>query len=233
MLDPAGRVIMLSGASRGIGLAIAKGLHGKGYSLSLGVRRPADLEEKLAALAGERLSIHAYDAGDPYAPDGWVAATLARYGRLDGLVNNAGIYRDTKIADFDPAPYDELHEVNVKGPIRLFGAALPALKQTGTGRVVNLASLSGKRVAGGSLGYSMSKFAVVAFTHQIRKDHWDDGIRACAICPGFVASDMAAGITDTPLQDMTQPEDVAELIATVLALAEHRLGRRDPDQLAL
>jgi NAD(P)-dependent dehydrogenase (short-subunit alcohol dehydrogenase family) len=83
--------------------------------------------------------------------------------------------------------------------------------------VVNLASLSGKRVANENLGYAMSKFAVVAMTQEIRRQGFEHGIRACAVCPGFVATDMTAGAT-WPREQMSRPEDVAELIATVLRL---------------
>ncbi len=221
MLDPTGRVVMLSGASRGIGLAIANCLYDKGYTLSLGVRKPGELAEVMGDKVGERLSVHAYDAGDAEAPKNWLAETLQQHRRLDALVNNAGIFHPTTIETEDETLYDAMWQVNVKGPLRLVRAAVPYLKASGSGRVINLASLSGKRVAGGSLGYSMSKFAVVALTQQIRFEFWDDGIRATAICPSFVASDMAAGITDMPREEMSQPEDLAEVVATALALPNH------------
>ena len=89
---------------------------------------------------------------------------------------------------------------------------------SGEGRVVNLASLSGKRVANENIGYAMSKFAVVALTQEVRRNGWDHGIRATAVCPGFVDTDMTAHVTKFPRERMSRPEDVAVLIETVLRL---------------
>jgi NADP-dependent 3-hydroxy acid dehydrogenase YdfG len=219
MLDPKGRVVMLSGANRGIGLALAKALLEKGYSLSLGIRRPEAMADLLPeASPPQRLTTHLYDATDADAPGRWVAETLEQHGHIDALINNAGIYRGVRLIDDDETALDELWEVNVKGPLRMIRAAWPQLQAAGSGRVINLASLSGKRVTGDAVGYSMSKFAVVALTHQLRRDGWESGIRATAICPSFVRSDMAEGITSVPPEAMTQPEDLAELVTTILAL---------------
>ena len=109
-------------------------------------------------------------------------------------------------------------EVNVKGPLRLIRLALPWLKKSGSGRIVNVASLSGKRVKNAYAGYAMSKFAVVALTHAVRRLGWDHGVRATAICPSFVATDMTAEVTAVPRGEMIQPADLAELVATALAL---------------
>jgi len=217
MLDPAGRVVMISGANRGIGRAVAQCLLDKGYSLSLGARSPSGLAEGFEG-PEDRLIAEAYEAEDPEAPARWVQATLQRYGRIDALVNNAGIYRATTLFDEDEAPLDEMWRINVKGPLRMIRAAYPHLKASGAGRVINVASLSGKRVVGDAIGYTMSKHAAVALTHQVRRSGWDDNVRACAICPSFVKSDMAAGITDMPTEKMIQPGDLSELIATVIAL---------------
>jgi NADP-dependent 3-hydroxy acid dehydrogenase YdfG len=219
MLDPKGRVVMLSGATRGIGLALAKALLEKGYSLSLGIRRPEAMAGLLPeASPPQRLTTHLYDATDADAPGRWVAETLEQHGHIDALINNAGIYRGVRLIDDDETALDELWEVNVKGPLRMIRAAWPQLQAAGSGRVINLASLSGKRVTGDAVGYSMSKFAVVALTHQLRRDGWESGIRATAICPSFVRSDMAESITSVPPEAMTQPEDLAELVTTILAL---------------
>ena len=109
-------------------------------------------------------------------------------------------------------------DVNVKGPLRLIRLAMPWLRKSGSGRIVNLSSLSGKRVKNAHAGYAMSKFAVVALTHAVRRLGWDDGVRATAICPSFVATDMTARVTAVPRGEMIQPDDLAELVATALAL---------------
>ncbi len=218
MLSPQGRVIMVSGANRGIGLAVARALHAKGYTLSLGARDPAKLEAATRDLGSERLFRAAFDARDLAIGEAWVRGTAERWGRIDGLVNNAAIALDVAIEDEDESAYDAMWEINVKGPLRLIRLALPHLRRAGSGRIVNIASLSGKRVKNDKAGYAMSKFAVMALTHAARRAGWADGVRATALCPGFVATDMTQWVTDFPRESMTQPEDLAELVATVLAL---------------
>lgn len=207
---------MISGASRGIGLAIARELQQAGHALSLGIRRPGDFSDPLAA-DGEVL-IHRYDACDRSAAAPWVEATVARFGRIDVLVNNAGISRFVGLEDGSEDDLDDLLAVNVAAPFRVIRAALPHLKAAGSGRVINVASLSGKRVMGLNAGYQMSKHAVVALTHAVRRIGWEHGIRATALCPGFVDTDLTAHVTDMPREQMTDPADLARLVAAVVAL---------------
>lgn len=213
MLEIPGRVIMISGANRGIGHAIAHCLLDKGYSLSLGARDPGSI-----GLAGEAVMAHPYDAADAASSEAWVAATVERFGRIDGLVNNAGIALNTSIEDADETAYDQMWEINVKGPLRMTRLALPHLKACGSGRIVNVASLSGKRILSTGAGYAMSKFAVIALSHATRRIAWDDGVRVTALCPGLVATDMTRDWSDFPSEDMIDPADLAELAATALAL---------------
>ena len=217
MLSPQGRVVLVSGANRGIGLAVARCLHDKGYSLSLGARDVAALEAELGDLDDERTLTQRFDAEEPRSSEAWVEATLARYGRIDALVNNAGIIGPARIEDGEEA-FDRLWAVNVKAPLRMIRLCLPHLKRSGSGRIVNVASLSGKRVINDNAGYAMSKFAVMALTDAARRVAWDEGLRATAICPGLVATDMTAAVDSVAAADMTQPEDVAELVALAIAL---------------
>jgi len=212
MLSCEGRVVMISGASRGIGAAIARRLDAAGYRLSLGLRRP-----EAAPVAGERVLAARWSAAEAASAKAWVAATVERFGRIDAVVNNAGIAKLFRLEDEDERVLDEMWEVNVKGPLRVIRAALPHLRESGAGRVVNVASLSGKRVKNEGAGYAMTKHAVVALTHSVRLIGWKDGIRATALCPGFVRTDMTAKAS-FPRDEMTRPEDLAELVAAVLAL---------------
>jgi NAD(P)-dependent dehydrogenase (short-subunit alcohol dehydrogenase family) len=212
MLDPKGRVIMVSGASRGIGRAVVRRLLGAGWAVSAGVRDPR------AVGAAPNLSVHRYEAESAALAEAWVAETLARHGRLDALVNAAGINPRATLLDPDEAAFDAMWAVNVKGPMRLIRLAWPHLAAAGEGRVVNLASLSGKRVANENIGYAMSKFALIALTHAVRREGWDRGIRASALCPGFVATDMTAGVASFPRERMTDPRDIAALVETLLRL---------------
>ncbi|MCK6449275.1 MAG: SDR family NAD(P)-dependent oxidoreductase [Alphaproteobacteria bacterium] len=218
MLDPKGRVVMVSGANRGIGLAIARSLHDKGYTLSLGARDQAALERATAGFDAGRVLRCAYDAAKPPTNEAWVAATVDRFGRIDAVVNNAGIAPLVKIEDADESKLDQLWAINVKAPLRMIRLALPHLRRSGSGRVVNVASLSGKRVKNENVGYAMSKFALVAMTHALRLIGWSDGVRATALCPGFVATDLTAGVTRVARHDMIDPADLAELAAAVIAL---------------
>jgi NADP-dependent 3-hydroxy acid dehydrogenase YdfG len=216
MGDGVATVAMISGANRGIGLAIARELRQTGLALSLGIRRPEDFSDPLAA--DDEVLIHGYDALDRNAATLWVDATIARFGRIDVLVNNAGISRFVGLEDGSEDDLDALLAVNVKAPFRLIRAALPHLKAAGSGRVINVASLSGKRVMGLNAGYQMSKHAIVALTHAVRRVGREHGIRATALCPGFVSTDLTTHVTDIPHDQMTDPADLAKLVAAVVAL---------------
>ncbi|WP_274426889.1 SDR family NAD(P)-dependent oxidoreductase [Chelativorans sp. YIM 93263] len=208
-----GRVALISGATRGIGLSVARLLRLDGWQLSLGIRDPA----RAGAETSEDHVI-SYDATSG-SENEWVRAAMDRFGRIDAVVCCAGIMTPRNIIEIDDEALNEMLEVNVKSPRRLVSAAWDALKTCGTGRVVILASLSGKRVkSSGSSSYAMTKHAAVAFTHGIRQAGWDDGIRATAICPGYVNTEMARAITDFPPEEMTQPEDVAKLVHLALKL---------------
>jgi len=212
-------VVMLSGASRGIGAAIAQRLYDDGYTLSLGVRDPAGVAPALAA-DKERVLIEHYDAFDPLSPAAWVDATLARFGRLDALINNAGILLEITLDRGDDTALDTMWEVNVKGPFRTIRAAMPALKVSGRGRVINVASTDGKRYRPtDSVGYAMTKHAVMALTHAARFDGWESGVRATALCPGAVNTELIAHFASaSPVADRLRPETVADTIAFLLTL---------------
>ncbi|MCA1298548.1 SDR family NAD(P)-dependent oxidoreductase [Stappia indica] len=219
MLNPEGRVIMVSGASRGIGLAIARTLLAKGYAVSAGARDPERVQAGLkGAPGGDKLLCARYDAADRASHEAWLGATLDRFGRLDGLVNNAGTSNTFSIEEGEEAELDALWAINVKGPLFLTRICLPHLKAAGNGRVINVASLSGKRVRNENIAYNMTKHAVMALTHGTRRIGWDHGVRATAICPSFVATDLTDGVTKISREAMIDPEDFAEITALALAL---------------
>jgi NADP-dependent 3-hydroxy acid dehydrogenase YdfG len=211
MLEVGNRIVMVSGASRGIGRAVVERLLASGFRVSAGLRDPSRLAES------ERLMTHRYDAEDAKSPVSWVNATVARWGGIDAIVNTAGINPKVRVSDEGENELDEMWRVNVKGPLRLVRATLPHLAVCGHGRVINLGSLSGKRV-GGNVGYAMTKFAVVALTHGIRREGRAAGIRATVICPGYVATDMTLNDDEIPRHEMSQPDDIARLAETALML---------------
>ena len=237
MLSPEGRVIMISGANRGIGYELAKCLHDKGYSLSLGARDEVNLAEKINDFDAGRMMTHRFEAQDVTTSEAWVKATADRFGRIDGLVNVAGISAPFTIVDEDEGVLDEMFEVNVKAPLRLIRLALPYLKQSGSGRIVNVCSASGKRVSTDYVGYHMTKFAAVALSHAARRIAWDEGVRAIALCPGVTNTGMSEGKGKGATDLMTQPDDLAEVAATLMALpnnasvAEIVVNRRLEDML--
>ena len=218
MIDPKGRVAMVSGANRGIGFAIVNCLYHAGYTISAAARNIEALRESLAHLNKERLLLASYDAGDRQTQDQWVETTLQHFGRIDALVNNAGTSNTFRIDEGDESELDALWAVNVKGPLFLTRACLPALKASGQGRIVNIGSLSGKRVRNDNAAYNLSKFALLALTHGTRRLGWEDGVRVTAVCPSFVATDLTAGVTKISREEMIDPADLAEMVAMVIAL---------------
>jgi NAD(P)-dependent dehydrogenase (short-subunit alcohol dehydrogenase family) len=215
-----GRVVAISGASRGLGAALAKHLHAEGYTLALGVRDPARTRASLG-LGETRVSYHHCDATDLASVDAWIDASVAAHGRLDALVNNAGILRRVTFDEGDEADLDALWQVNVKAPFRAIKRALPHLKATGAGRIVNIASTDGKRYrdASVSLGYVMSKHALVALSHAAKFAGWDSGLRATALCPGAIDTDLIAGLAGvSPPASRLSPATVAEVVALLLKL---------------
>ena len=208
-------MVMVSGANRGIGATIATRLAADGYRLSLGARRTDALAESAPDIEPERLLLNHHEATDIDSARRWVDATVERFGGIDVLINCAGIVDRTALESMDEEVLDDMWAVNVKGPLRLTRLALPHLRQSGSGRVINMASLSAKRIKGDAIvGYSMTKYALLALSHAIRQIGWDDGIRVTAVCPGPVATDMMDPDDDT----ITQPSDVADLVATMIAL---------------
>jgi len=218
MLNPEGRVVLISGPNRGIGWAVAQRLYADGYAVSLGTRDPKKMAAMTAGWDQARVHHAVYDGADWATHQAWVDAAFQRFGRIDGLVNNAGVSRAMTIRDATEAALDEIWTVNCKAPLSMIQSALPHLEASGSGRVVNVSSLSGKRVKNDNVGYAMSKFAVMALTHALRRLSWDKGLRATAVCPSFVRTDMTAGATQIRPEEMIDPADFATLIATVMAL---------------
>lgn len=223
MRDITGCVAMISGANRGIGEAIAAALHADGWALSLGAREPASLEASAAeyrtdAGGGPAVSLHRYDATDPEAAERWTAETIAAHGRIDCLVNNAGVAYPDPFEDLTEDTLDEMWEVNAKGPFLMLRATLDHLRRSGEGRIVNVISMSGKRVRGTfAPGYAMSKHAAMALHHSVRHLTFPDGIRCTAVCPGYVQTDMTSDFGVDP-SIMIQADDLAQALATILRL---------------
>lgn len=216
MIPAKDRVVMISGANRGIGLAAAKHLASLGYTLSLGARDPASIP--MEGLAGALT--HRWEATEAQTSSDWVDATISRFGRIDAVFLNAGVEVGGSLLTGKEEEFDLMFAVNFKGPLWLARAALPHLKASGHGRVINLVSLAGKRVMRSEiLGYSASKFAANALTHAIREDGWADGVRATSICPGLVDTRMVEHVTAPEGAFKIKPEDIAATVAYALSLS--------------
>lgn len=215
MLSPEGRVVMISGANRGIGLATAKLLAEQGYALSLGARNPAAIP---LDQIGTDAMVARWEAEDRSTSAAWAEATIERFGHISAVVMNAGVELGGALEGGDEADFNRMWDVNFMGPLRLVRACLPALRRDGQGRVANVVSLSGKRtMRHEGLGYSASKHAAIALTHAIRQSGWADGVRATSICPGLVETDMTARVTAPEGQYKMTPESIAEAIAYAIA----------------
>ncbi len=217
------RKILISGASRGIGKAIALKLLKEGHSISLGVRKKeklinTPLDPKLNN--PERLFIHTYDATDKYSSKMWVENTVKAFKNIDTLIHCAAVFKRTNLIfdDNEILDIENLWKVNVMGPWILTKDSWKYLSMNNSARIIVLVSMSGKRSKGNLAGYSMSKFALMSLCQTMRNEGWEKGIRVTAICPGWVNTDMARDINYFPKLDMTQPKDIANICSNLLQL---------------
>ena len=220
IIKPENRVILISGASSGIGLATAKYLLNEGYTLSLGVRNIEKTKELLSKFKSKNYIVNKFEATELKTIDSWVENTVNNYGKIDGLVNNAGIL---KIISFDEGEIEDLNElwqVNLVAPFYLTKLCLPHIKKTKNGRIINIASTDGKSYRESvSVGYSMVKHALVSMSHATRIEGWDDGVRVTALCPGAVETNLLNGIPGvTSSKDRLKPETIAYAVAYILSL---------------
>jgi len=208
------RAALVTGGSSGIGRAIAGMLRDEGFGLTLVSRRP----ERVAAAADE-LGAHAVaaDVGDPAACERLVAEHRERFGRLDMLVNSAGIGIAGTVESLSTKHFDLQMGVNVRGLFLVTQAAIPLLRES-RGWIVNLASIAGTLPTPGLATYGAGKAAVISLTRSLNEELDADGVRAVAICPGFVDTPMAewSGLAG---DEMIQPDDCAEVVRMLLRLS--------------
>jgi NAD(P)-dependent dehydrogenase (short-subunit alcohol dehydrogenase family) len=220
------RSAIVTGSTRGIGRAIANALAEDGYSVTITGRRPDGVERAVAELQSTGADVHgiALDHTDPDAPTEIVKRHADRFGRLDVLVNNAGVGIGADATDHQTKFVSMMLELNVRAVILFYREAIPLLKvsaeQTGQSHVINLSSLGGKSGQPWLSAYSATKAAVVGYTEAMSKELAPVGIKSTALCPGYVDTDMTEFVKEQiPADEMIRPQDIAEGVRFVLRMS--------------
>ncbi len=221
---PNGRVALVTGASRGIGRAIALGLARDGFDVVVNdIERQRDqlatVVAEIAALGRRGIAAFA-DVADRAQVQAMVAGAIADTGRIDAVVNNAGILITGTVEELPEQSWDAVMDVNAKGTFLVVQALLPHMRERGYGRIVNIASIGGKHGAPEQAHYSASKAAIMGFTRVLAQEVGPLGITANCVCPGIIVTDMGRTnleekavadrwIANTAMRRLGQPEDVA------------------------
>lgn len=219
----AGRVVLVTGASSGIGEGVALAFAAEGATIVAAGRRAdrvSGLADRIVKAGGTAMPLALDVTDEKQARDG-IESIRQRYGRLDVLVNSAGIMLSARVADADPADWRTMIDANLFGLMIVTHAALPLLKANG-GHVFNVSSISARLANAGSPGYAASKAAVGAFTESLRKELASQGVRVTVVLPGIVETELFSHLKDEAtkerfgkmIQAMTplQPADVANAI---------------------
>jgi 3-oxoacyl-[acyl-carrier protein] reductase len=224
MTELAGKRALVTGASGGIGAAIARGLHGAGAAVGLSGTRTAPLEA-LAAELGAGAHVLPCDLADAAAVEALPKQAAEAMGGVDILVNNAGITRDGLFMRMSDADWQDVIDVNLTAAMRLARGVLRAMMKARWGRIVNISSVVGATGNPGQANYVAAKAGLVGMTKALALEVATRGITVNAVAPGFIATAMTDGLTDAqkaailgqiPSGEMGTPEDVA---AAVLFLA--------------
>jgi NAD(P)-dependent dehydrogenase (short-subunit alcohol dehydrogenase family) len=220
------KVALITGASSGIGFAIAAMLAEEGHDLTVVSRTPEKLERAAEALAGHGTEVHPVAANLTVAEEIAVvtAAHRTRFGRLDVLVNNAGMGIHAEIGDYQLKQIDMQLALNLRSVMLFYSEALDLLRVAAAEHrnalVINMSSVVGKRGAPGLGVYSAAKHGVVGFTEAMNAELSGEGIKSCVLCPGFVDTDLADySQNPVPAEAMIRPLDVAESARALLRLS--------------
>ena len=225
------QVAIITGASRGIGRAIAEAYAAEGASLCLIATKADKLADVAASLklGDDRLMTLAVDVTDRSASFKAVAQVAQHFGRVDVLVNNAGVYRAKPFLDYTDEDFQDMLDVNLFGVLHFMQAVLPGMQARRHGRIVNIASTAGKWGSRNQSAYNTSKHAVVGLTRCVALEASPHGVTVNAICPGFVQTDMVEELKAQVAQSSGMSGE--EMVKA--ALARVPLGRiLDPDEIA-
>ncbi len=216
------RAALITGGSSGIGLAIARALGEDGYAITVSARRREKLEGAAQELRGAGLEVQAIPANMSNEEEITTLVTghRERFGRLDVLINNAGVGIGGAVADAKTKKLDMQLDVNLRAVYLTARECIPMLKQAGAEHgkalMANTASIAGKYGQGWLAAYSATKFGVVGLSQALHKELASEGVQVTALCPGFVATAMTDWVEGVPKEQMIQPEDIAEAIRYLL-----------------
>ena len=190
---------LVTGANRGIGWAVAKGLLEAGYRVYFGCRsKEEELKSRIADLpGGDRGEVVRLDMNDSASIDGAVESILHRSGRVDILVNNAGIVRDKLLVRMEEEDFREVIDVNLVGPFRMVRAVLRPMMKQRYGRIISISSVVGTTGNAGQANYASSKGGLEAFTKSVALEVGTRGITVNVVAPGFIETDMTAGLPES------------------------------------
>ena len=221
----ADRAAIVTGASSGIGLAVARMLGEEGYGVTMAARRPEKLQGAFEELEGAGLDVQqvAANLGDEAEIQKVVAAHRDRYGRLDVLMNNAGVGIGAPIGELSTKRMDIQLNTNLRSIPLFYRECLDMLEAAGAEHrnalVINTASIAGKQGEGWLNIYSATKFGVVGFTESMNKELHERGIKSCALCPAFVDTPMTDFVKgQVPPESMIQTSDIVAAVRMLLAL---------------
>jgi len=220
------RAAIVTGASSGIGLAIARMLGEEGFGLTMAARRPEKLAAAVEGVRGEGRDVVEVAANLTSEEDVQkvVAAHRERYGRLDLLVNNAGIGIGAPVGETQTKRLDMQLDLNIRSIVLFYRECLDMLKAAGAEHrhalVVNTSSIAGQRGQAWLSIYSATKFAVVGFTQSMNQELAGEGIKSTALCPAFVDTPMTDFVKgEVDAEDMIRPEDIAEGVRFLLSVS--------------
>jgi NADP-dependent 3-hydroxy acid dehydrogenase YdfG len=227
MMALAGKVALVTGGGSGIGAAAARALAAAGATVAISGRRRARLDAVVAAIGSNAMAIVS-DVAEEREAFAAIEATVAAYGRLDIVVNSAGVNEAGGIQALDLAGWRKVIDINLWGTIYTCKAAVPHLKTAGGGDIINISSTAGRRAAGLFASYATSKFGVTGFTESIRQELGGDNIRVAIIEPGATETEIASSVSDPQWAAMMQqhvskegamqPADIADAIMFILTL---------------
>jgi NAD(P)-dependent dehydrogenase (short-subunit alcohol dehydrogenase family) len=223
--DLTGQVALVTGASSGIGLAIANMLGEEGYALTVASRRAEKLEPAVEALKGKGYEVEhvAGNLGDEDVIKSVVAAHRDRYGRLDVLVNNAGVGIGAAVGEIQTKYLDIQLNTNIRSIVLFHRDCIDMLRSAGAEHrnalIVNTASMAGKLGQAWLSVYAATKFAVVGWTQSMHRELAKEGIKSSALCPGFVDTAMTDFVKEqVKPEDMIQVSDIAETVRVLLKM---------------